>query len=192
MRALSPGVVALSKNSNGQHVIEHCLEHFSVQDNEVCSLLFRRFAIIRIFCSCCIWSWCFASSAHVIFMMSYILQESPFSNCFWSLKLWFEANPQLAKSWNISRLTLESRKHIIHAPEIYQLYHHVLLVRISCLCSRYKGKLLITQFESLICNWLLLVMFHSNKGCGTFVGNLLLTADGTRLKPGTLIKQPKF
>ncbi|PQQ06199.1 pumilio homolog 12 [Prunus yedoensis var. nudiflora] len=34
MRALSPGVVALSKNSNGQHVIEHCLEHFSVQDNE--------------------------------------------------------------------------------------------------------------------------------------------------------------
>lgn len=82
MRALSPGVVALSKNSNGQHVIEHCLEHFSVQDNEVCSLLFRRFAIIRIFCSCCIWSRCFASSAHVIFMMSYILQESPFSNCF--------------------------------------------------------------------------------------------------------------
>ncbi|KAM3710265.1 hypothetical protein ACB098_01G017300 [Castanea mollissima] len=33
MYALSPGTLALSKDLNGQHVIQHCLMHFSDEDN---------------------------------------------------------------------------------------------------------------------------------------------------------------
>lgn len=35
MYALSPGTLALSKDLNGQHVIQHCLMHFSDEDNMV-------------------------------------------------------------------------------------------------------------------------------------------------------------
>ncbi|KDP41654.1 hypothetical protein JCGZ_16061 [Jatropha curcas] len=34
MSALSPGAVALAKDMNGHHVIKHCLEHFSDEDNK--------------------------------------------------------------------------------------------------------------------------------------------------------------
>ncbi|GAV84527.1 PUF domain-containing protein [Cephalotus follicularis] len=33
MSALSPGAVALTKDMNGHHVIQHCLKHFSQEDN---------------------------------------------------------------------------------------------------------------------------------------------------------------
>ncbi|KAE9588387.1 putative pumilio domain-containing protein [Lupinus albus] len=35
MSALSPGAVALTKDTNGIHVVEHCLKHFSNEDNRV-------------------------------------------------------------------------------------------------------------------------------------------------------------
>ncbi|KAL2318483.1 hypothetical protein Fmac_032359 [Flemingia macrophylla] len=34
MTAICPGTVALTKDSNGLHVIEHCLKHFSNEDNK--------------------------------------------------------------------------------------------------------------------------------------------------------------
>ncbi|KAK9270326.1 hypothetical protein L1049_025904 [Liquidambar formosana] len=34
MSALSPGAVALTKDMNGHHVIQHCLKHFSNEDNK--------------------------------------------------------------------------------------------------------------------------------------------------------------
>ncbi|KAJ9186803.1 hypothetical protein P3X46_002336 [Hevea brasiliensis] len=34
MSALGPGAVALAKDMNGHHVIKHCLEHFSDEDNK--------------------------------------------------------------------------------------------------------------------------------------------------------------
>lgn len=35
MKALRPGVVELTKNANGHHVIQFCLKNFSRKDNEV-------------------------------------------------------------------------------------------------------------------------------------------------------------
>lgn len=35
MKALSAGVIALTKSTNGHHVIQFCLKNFSEKDNEV-------------------------------------------------------------------------------------------------------------------------------------------------------------
>lgn len=35
MSALSPGAVVLATDPNGHHVIQHCLIHFSNEDNKV-------------------------------------------------------------------------------------------------------------------------------------------------------------
>ncbi|XLR00125.1 hypothetical protein HN51_054866, partial [Arachis hypogaea] len=35
MSALTPSVVALSTNTNGLHVVDHCVKHFSSEDTKV-------------------------------------------------------------------------------------------------------------------------------------------------------------
>ncbi len=66
MYALSPGTRALSKNLNGQHVIQHCLARFSDEDNRVMILFF-----LVIFVSCCNFRLLISISASVSFSWNY-------------------------------------------------------------------------------------------------------------------------
>lgn len=69
MKALGPGAVALTKSTNGHHVIQYCLKNFSEKDNEVNinSVLFTQIAI-----TCRILS-CNRSKYHVKFSLSFSL-----------------------------------------------------------------------------------------------------------------------